>query len=106
MGLSRLFKALSDDTRREILHLLTDKDLTAGEIADAFDLSKATISHHLSVLKDAGLVLDERRGSYIVYSLNTTVFQEVAGWVWDVTRTLLNKEKGKSSTDKDSPIHK
>jgi len=92
LGLNVLFKALSDSTRREILRLLTDKDLTAGEIAASFKLSKATISHHLSVLKDAGLVLDERRGSYIIYSLNTTVFQEIAGWVFDITRTLLNKE--------------
>ncbi|MBO8128676.1 MAG: winged helix-turn-helix transcriptional regulator [Peptococcaceae bacterium] len=106
MGLNTLFKALSDNTRREILRLLTDKDLTAGEIAEAFDLSRATISHHLSVLKEAGLILDERRGPYIIYSLNTTVFQEVAGWVFDVTRTLLNKEQGKSKTGIQTPRHK
>ncbi len=96
MGLNALFKALGDNTRREILRLLTQKALTAGEIAEAFDLSRATISHHLSVLKDAGLVLDERQGQYIVYSLNTTVFQEVAAWVLDLRRTFLKRiEPGK-----------
>lgn len=87
MGLSDLFRALGDETRREILRLLTRGDLTAGEIADHFNLTKPTISHHLAVLKEAGLVLDERRAQYIVYSLNTTVFQDLAGWLLELTRT-------------------
>lgn len=78
--LNLTFKALSDPTRREIIRLLTVGDLTAGEIADRFDMSKPSISHHLGVLKQAELVLDERRGQNIVYSLNTTVFQDVLGW--------------------------
>jgi DNA-binding transcriptional ArsR family regulator len=72
-----LFKALSDETRREILRLLQAGDLTAGAIADNFSISKPSISHHLSVLKEADLVSAERRGQEIVYSLNTTVFQDL-----------------------------
>lgn len=74
---NNVFKALSDPTRRKILQLLKEKDLTAGEIADYFDISKPSISHHLNLLKQADLVMDERRGQNIVYSLNTTVFQEI-----------------------------
>lgn len=86
-GLSLTFKALSDPTRREILRLLQKGDLTAGEIAGHFPISKPSISHHLNMLKQAGLVLDIRQGQSIVYSLNTTVFQEVMGW----TIQFLNK---------------
>ncbi|MBC5660146.1 winged helix-turn-helix transcriptional regulator [Anaerosacchariphilus sp. NSJ-68] len=81
--LNDAFKALSDPTRRRILELLTERDMTAGEIADCFDISKPSISHHLSVLKASGLVLDERRGQNIVYSLNMTVFQELVKWFFD-----------------------
>lgn len=75
------FKALSDPSRRRILKLLKEGDKTAGEIAEHFQMSKPSISHHLSALKQAGLVFDERRGQHIVYSLNTTVVQEVMGWL-------------------------
>jgi DNA-binding transcriptional ArsR family regulator len=74
------FKALSDPTRRKILQLLKEKDLTAGEIADSFNISKPSISHHLNLLKQANLVIDERQGQNICYSLNTTVFQELLGF--------------------------
>lgn len=74
------FKALSDPTRRTILQLLKERDLTAGEIADHFNISKPSISHHLSILKQAKLVQDERQGQNIVYSLNLTVMQEALGW--------------------------
>lgn len=74
------FKALSDPTRRKILQMLKEKDLTAGEIADAFQISKPSISHHLNLLKQANLVMDERQGQNIIYSLNTTVFQELLGF--------------------------
>jgi DNA-binding transcriptional ArsR family regulator len=83
--LNATFKALSDPTRREILRLLSRGDLTAGDIAERFDMTKPSISHHLTTLKQAGLVLDERRGQNIIYSLNTTVFQDVLSWVMDVT---------------------
>ncbi|GFN22144.1 transcriptional regulator [Thermanaeromonas sp. C210] len=85
MGLNDIFRALGDPTRREIMRLLGQKDMTAGEIADHFRLTKATISHHLGVLKDAGLVLSERRGQYMVYSLNATVFQHLLAWLLELT---------------------
>lgn len=72
-----VFRALSDPTRREILEMLRGGPRTSGEIADEFSTSWATISRHLSVLKDAGLILAERNGQHIVYELNTTVFQDV-----------------------------
>ena len=74
------FKALADPTRRRILELLRDGDLTAGELAEHFDISRPSLSHHLATLKSAGLVSDERRGQNIVYSLNTTVIQDLIGW--------------------------
>ena len=72
-----VFRALSDPTRREILELLRSGPRTSGEIADKFSTSWATISRHLSVLKDAKLILAERNGQHVVYELNTTVFHEV-----------------------------
>ena len=75
-----LFKALNDATRREILTLLKDGDKTAGEIAEHFNISKPSISHHLDLLKQAGLVEAEKQGQFITYSLNTTVVDEIARW--------------------------
>jgi len=75
--MSDVFRALSDPTRREILELLRSGPRSSGEIADKFSTSWATISRHLSVLKDAELILAERNGQHVVYELNTTVFQEV-----------------------------
>jgi ArsR family transcriptional regulator len=72
-----VFRALSDPTRREILELLRSGPRSSGEIAEKFSTSWATISRHLSVLKDAELILAERDGQHVVYELNTTVFQEV-----------------------------
>lgn len=72
-----IFRALSDPTRREILELLRGGPRTSGEIAEKFTTSWATISRHLSVLKDSDLILAERNGQHIVYELNTTVFQDV-----------------------------
>lgn len=79
------FKALSDPTRRKIILMLKEKDMTAGEVADHFDMTKPSISHHLSILKQAELVMDERKGQNIYYSLNTTVFQEVINWFFNIT---------------------
>lgn len=78
-----VFKALSDPTRRKILEMLSEKDLNAGEIADAFQISKPSVSHHLSILKNAKLIIDERQGQNIIYSLNMTVFQDVVKWFFD-----------------------
>ncbi|MCI8880847.1 MAG: winged helix-turn-helix transcriptional regulator [Clostridiaceae bacterium] len=81
MGFQQSFKALSDPTRREILRLLRDGPLPAGEIAAQFDMTAATVSHHLSTLRDAGLVLDEKKGKFIYYELNTSVLDELLGWL-------------------------
>jgi ArsR family transcriptional regulator, arsenate/arsenite/antimonite-responsive transcriptional repressor len=74
------FKALNDKTRRDILEMLKDADMTAGDIADKFEMTKPSISHHLSLLKQANLVVDIRKGQFIYYSLNTTVMDDIAKW--------------------------
>jgi len=79
--LNSIFKALNDPTRREILDLLKEKDLTAGEIADRFNISKPSISHHLDLLRQAGLVASEKEGQFIYYALNTTVMDEMIKWI-------------------------
>ena len=78
------FKALADPTRRRILELLAQNELTAGEIAAQFDMTKPSVSHHLAILKSAGLVQDERRGQNIVYNVNMAVFQELMKWFYDL----------------------
>ena len=78
------FKALADPTRRRILELLAQNELTAGEIAAQFDMTKPSVSHHLAILKSAGLLQDERRGQNIVYNVNMTVFQELMKWFYDL----------------------
>src|SRR5215468_4342756 len=75
-ALTRTLQALSDPTRRKILEMLKDRNMTAGEIAAAFDISAPSVSHHLNGLKNAELVLSKRNGQHIVYSLNMTVLQE------------------------------
>ena len=77
------FKALADPTRRRILELLAQGEMTAGEIAAHFDMAKPSVSHHLNAHKAAGLVTDERRGQNIVYCLTLTVFQELMIWFYD-----------------------
>lgn len=78
--MNSLFKALNDPTRRDILELLRESDMTAGDIADKFDMTKPSISHHLSLLKQANLVVDIRKGQFIYYSLNATVFDDIVKW--------------------------
>ncbi len=80
-----LFKALGDPTRRQIIELLRKKDMTAGEIADYFSISKPSISHHLDLLRQANVVMSIKEGQFITYSLNTTVFDEMVKWVMDVS---------------------
>jgi ArsR family transcriptional regulator len=82
-----LFKALNDPTRREILEMLKEKDMTAGEIADRFDMSKPSISHHLDLLRQAELVVSVKEGQFITYSINTTVMDEMLKWVIQFTKT-------------------
>ena len=82
-----LFKALNDATRREILEILKKKDLNAGEIADHFNISKPSISHHLDLLKQAGLVEAVKEGQFISYSINTTVMDEILKWMLQFKKT-------------------
>lgn len=91
MSINELFKALSDENRRKMLDLLRNGDLTAGDIAKHFEMSKPGISQHLAVLKNADLVFAIKRGQYVYYSLNSTVFQDVMKWI--VQFNFNNKEE-------------
>ena len=84
MSLQLTLKALADPTRREILNLLKQGRLSAGEITDHFSITAAAISRHLSVLKDADLILDTREGKFIFYELNASVLEEIMLWITDL----------------------
>jgi ArsR family transcriptional regulator len=87
------FKALADPTRREILKTLRDGPRTSGELADMFPTAWATVSRHLAVLRDAGLILSERNGQQIIYELNTTVFDDVVNYLLQWSRPTRGKGK-------------
>jgi len=93
-----LFKALNDPTRRKILELLREKDMTAGEIADCFDISKPSISHHLDLLKQADLILSEKEGQFINYSINTSVLDDCLSWMVGLAKR--KKKEGHRDTTK------
>ena len=84
MGLQNTLKALADPTRRDILNLLKQGRLSAGEISEHFDITAAAISRHLSVLKEADLIEDSREGKYIYYTLNASVLEEIMLWITDL----------------------
>jgi ArsR family transcriptional regulator, repressor of sdpIR and other operons len=89
-----VFRALADPTRREILRLLAPGEKTAGELAEQFDMTKPSVSHHFAVLKDADLVRTRREGQQIWYSLNTTVVQDLLAWILDLQqRGRTNRRK-------------
>lgn len=81
--MNETFKALSDPTRRKILELLSERDMTAGDIADCFNMTKPSISHHLSALKAADLVITVKEGQNVIYSLNSTAVQDIIKWFLD-----------------------
>ena len=83
---NKAFKALGDPTRRDILGLLRCGEMTAGDLAERFDMTKPSMSHHFSVLKDADLITSRRDGQQIWYSLNTTVVQDLMAWAMDLIR--------------------
>ncbi len=91
--MNTLFKALGDPTRRQIIELLRKKDMTAGEIADQFNMSKPSISHHLDLLKQADVVQSVKQGQFITYSLNTTVFDDMVKWMMDVSEKKTKQKK-------------
>lgn len=84
MSINDVFRALSDPTRREILRLLQSRDMTAGEIAEQFPLARSTLSGHFNVLKQAGLIVTERQGTTIVYSLDVSAFEEATAAVMEL----------------------
>ncbi len=87
MGYQDTFKALSDPTRREILTLLRNGSMSVGDIGKHFDISGATLSHHLSILRQADLIIDDKKGKFIYYELNTSVLDDILVWI-----TSLKKE--------------
>ena len=84
MRMNDAFKALADPTRREILRLLRNSEMTAGELAERFDMAKPSMSHHFAVLKEADLIHSRREGQQIYYALNTTVVEDLLAAVWDL----------------------
>lgn len=92
MAIQNTLKALADPTRREILNILKKGKMSAGDIADCFDITGAAVSRHLAVLKDAELIRDERVGKFIYYELNTSVLEEIMLWITDL--------KGENDNDK------
>jgi len=108
------FKAIADPTRREILRLLRRGEMTAGDLAQRFDMTKPTMSHHFSVLKDADLLTSRRDGQQIWYGLNTTVVQDLMAWALDLVRSNDGRTEngsprkrpdrnGKETPEKQSP---
>jgi DNA-binding transcriptional ArsR family regulator len=79
--MNSLFKALNDETRRQIIELLKEQDMNAGEIADRFNISKPSISHHLDILKRADLITGEKKGQFVEYSLNTSILEDLLNWI-------------------------
>ena len=94
--MNELFKALADPTRREILRLLGGGEKSAGELAEHFDMTKPSISHHFSVLKEGDLISSRREGTTIYYSLNTTVVQDLMTWVVDLVGDSKRKRRNNS----------
>lgn len=100
--MNALFKALNDPTRRQMLDMLRKGDLTAGEIAEQFDMTKPSISHHLDLLRQAGLVDSTKKGQFITYTLNTTVLDELLAWLMGFTgSSVLNTSP--PATDDSAP---
>jgi len=91
-SINNTFKALSDPTRREILNLLKSGEMTAGDIADQFEMTKPTLSHHFSILKEAGLIDSRKDAQTVWYSLNTSVLEDLASWALQLSD---NKRRGK-----------
>jgi DNA-binding transcriptional ArsR family regulator len=84
--MNAIFKALNDETRRKIIELLKQKDMNAGEIAEEFNISKPSISHHLDILKRAGLITSEKKGQFVNYSLNTTIVEDLLNWILTIKK--------------------
>jgi ArsR family transcriptional regulator len=97
MRMNEVFKALTDPTRREILRILSRGERTAGELAEPFDMTKPSMSHHFAVLKEAGLIRSRREGQQIYYALDTTVIEDVLTRIWDLFGTRPEAEDEKAT---------
>jgi DNA-binding transcriptional ArsR family regulator len=86
--MNSLFRALNDETRRKIIEMLKEKDMNAGQIADHFNISKPSISHHLDILKRADLITAEKKGQYVEYSLNTSILEDLLKWILTLKNRL------------------
>ena len=100
---NKAFKALADPTRREILNLLRRGEMTAGDLAERFDMTKPTMSHHFAVLKEADLLTSRRDGQQIWYGLNTTVVQDLLAWAIDLIRGQSEKATGARPSPESKP---
>ena len=98
MKYAETFKALSDPVRREILTLLRNKKMSAGEIVDCFDMTGATISYHLKLLKQADLIYEEKEKNFIYYSLNTSVVEDIVSWLMDLKKEEKKNERKKNTS--------
>jgi ArsR family transcriptional regulator len=96
MRMNEAFKALADPTRRTILQMLRSGEMTAGELSQRFDMSKPSVSHHFSVLKQADLITSRKEGQQIYYALNTTVVEDLLGIVWGLFSANREEEESKS----------
>ncbi len=94
--MNEVFRALGDPTRRRILQLLKQRDRTAGELAESFPLAKSTLSGHFNVLRHAGLIVSERRGTTVRYSLNLSAFEEAMSAVLELLQTRRTRKGGRS----------
>ena len=96
MGMSETLKAISDPVRRNILEMLKKEKMTAGDIANKFNLTNSTVSYHLSYLKKADLIKEEKYKKYIYYKLNTSVFEEILVWIYQFGK---DDKKGDNSNE-------
>ena len=104
MGFQETFKALSDPVRREILTMLRDGKMSAGEIGAHFDMTGATMSYHLKQLKNAGLVSESKEKNFVYYELNTSVFEEIMLWVSQFTGAESTEEVDDNEKDEDNEV--
>ena len=96
MGMSETLKAISDPVRRKIIEMLRKEKMTAGDIANKFNLTNSTVSYHLSYLKKADLIKEEKKKKYIYYKLNTSVFEEILVWIYQFGK---DDKKGDNSNE-------
>lgn len=100
-----LFKALNDGTRRQILDLLKQKDLNAGEIASHFNISKPSISHHLDILKNADLIVAIKKGQFIEYSLNTSIMEDMLAWIIGLNQSTNDHKNQERNSGPHNDLH-